>query len=66
MRECIKITDGAVGSSPVGVTGAGAALRLVGSMSRALVWAHGLQDLAAVAAPAWVAVALSVNTHSVR
>lgn len=58
--------DGAIGSSPVGVTGAGAALRLVGSVSRALVWTHRLQDLAVVAAPSWIAVALSVNTNSVR
>lgn len=66
MSERIKGTDGAVRSGPVGVTGAGAALRLVGSVSRALVRAHSLQDLAAVAAPAWVAVALSVNTHAMR
>lgn len=66
MKKCTKGTDGAIRSSPVGVTGAGAALRLVGSVSRALVWAHSLQDLTVVAAPSWIAVALSVNTNSVR
>ena len=47
------------------MAGAGGTLGLVGAVARALVRAHGLQDLAAGAAPAWVTVALPVDTRAV-
>lgn len=60
-----KLTYGAVGSGPVVVADAGSRLGAEGAVIGALLGTSALQDLAADAPPARVAVALSVMTGSV-
>jgi len=59
------LTQGAVRSGPVLVTGAGAALCVVGPVSGALVRAHGLGQLTAGPAPARLTVTIPMDTHTV-
>lgn len=60
-----NLTYGAVGSGPVVVADAGSRLGAEGAVIGALLGTSALQDLAADAPPARVAVALSVMTGSV-
>lgn len=64
MPGLLTLTIGAIWTCPVGVTGAAATLLKVGAMTRALVRAHCLQDFTVVATPAWIAVALTVDAHT--
>lgn len=59
------LTDGAVGSGPLVVADAGSRLGAERAVIGALLGTSALEDLAADAPPAWVAVALSVMTGSV-
>lgn len=67
VRATVHRTDfiGAIWTCPVGVAGTATTLLKVGAMTRALVRAHCLQDFTVVATPAWVAVALPVDAHTV-
>lgn len=65
MPVLLTLTIGAIWTCPVGVTIAATTLLKVGAMTRALVRAHCFQDLAVVAPPARVAVALAVDAHTV-
>lgn len=58
-------TNRAVQPGPVLVTGARAGVRVVCAMTRALVWTHGLGDLAVGSAPAGLTVTLAVNAQAV-
>lgn len=64
-RSKDTLTYGAVGPRPVGVANAGPRVGAEGAVIGALLWTSALQDLAADAPPARVAVALAVMTGSV-
>lgn len=62
---CGELTDGAVGARPVGLADAGPRVGVEGAVAGALLRTSALQDLAAGAPPARVAVALAVVTGPV-
>lgn len=66
MGTAVHGTDfvGAVGARPIGITCAGATILEVGAVARTLVWAHGLEYFTVVSTPAWIAMTLSMDAHT--
>lgn len=61
-EETSWLTDGAVGTHPVGITAAEARIGEVSTMSTALVWALDPRQLTVEATPARAAKAFSIYT----